>query len=652
MSTRPDTLTSAVKSLLFEKITDVRWIEECCLRAGGLALLPEQLAERGIATQRIEVSHAEVRYISLPAVVACKFGFVTLVKRGLLHYRGYFEGVRIRVGVRALREQQSGEALELLPEAGPESAGRALAWGAFLASGQAFRLFLFAAATAILTAILPSFLIRFAVDAAVGSWGLGILVVLAAGCAALAALNVLAAVVRDSCQRHMSAFTERNLRRWSIEALFGREFLDLQRKSVSEHTRTLATLDQLRASITDVLVPMSLDAVLAAAILLALLLIDAQLAALLGLASALLLAISAAVARRQVRENARRLLAESAQVQLLQEVMRSIETVKAMAVEERMHEEWRPHFDAERRAKIGIRRFAMWSEAAFSYFPQIGALLALLWSGRLALEGEGSAGLTMASAFLAALASKSLARVCRDVPRFWGTWELGRGVSLERQSREQSTRPRGPLSAPAEVLLDGVSFRYSNDLPWILRNQCLRVPAGGWCRLPGASGTGKSTTLRLMAGLLTPQEGVVRVGETDVRSALHDIYYLPQRPQLLQGSIWTNLQLYSGWASTSSLRAAAKATGLDELVRRMPMGFETILPQGGGCLSGGERQLVFLTACVAVKARVLLLDEAFANLDPATRERLRAANLFRGRTVIFADHDPGDSLISGPGLTT
>ncbi len=119
-------------------------------------------------------------------------------------------------------------------------------------------------------------------------------------------------------------------------------------------------------------------------------------------------------------------------------------------------------------------------------------------------------------------------------------------------------------------------------------------------------------------------------------------FYLPQFTQIYAGSILDNLRFLSGGGvDYDCLMEAAEATGLDDLVGALPMGYDTLLAQGGANLSGGQRQLVALTAVMASDRRLVLLDEAMANLDWVSRAWLHGSPWFRDKTVIYASHDAG-----------
>ena len=180
---------------------------------------------------------------------------------------------------------------------------------------------------------------------------------------------------------------------------------------------------------------------------------------------------------------------------------------------------------------------------------------------------------------------------------------------------EPPTKIGAASSADGIVVMDDVWFRYTPMGPWILREYQLRVELGERHTIRGPSGSGKSTIMRLVAGLYMPERGTIRVGGLTPQDARSSILFLPQNVQLYGGSILDNLRVISGGASREGLMDAARRTGLQPFVQTLPMQFDTLLPHGANSLSGGQRQLIALTAALASQRSLLLLDEPLANLD-------------------------------------
>jgi ABC-type bacteriocin/lantibiotic exporter with double-glycine peptidase domain len=163
--------------------------------------------------------------------------------------------------------------------------------------------------------------------------------------------------------------------------------------------------------------------------------------------------------------------------------------------------------------------------------------------------------------------------------------------------------------------MEDVWFRYTPEGPWVLKGYNLHVEPGEKFTLTGPSGFGKSTILRLLAGLYTPEKGTISIGGLSPQAARHKILYLPQFVQLYSGSIIENLRVLSGGASLERLLAVSQQTGLHNLVAAFPMNYNTVLPHGGRNLSGGQRQLIALTGALASGRGLMVLDEATANMD-------------------------------------
>ena len=191
---------------------------------------------------------------------------------------------------------------------------------------------------------------------------------------------------------------------------------------------------------------------------------------------------------------------------------------------------------------------------------------------------------------------------------------------------------------PGSLIVDRVSFRYGADLPWVLSDFSLRLNPGEKRAIMQPSGFGKTTILRLVAGLFSPHSGYVRIDGNDTPPASF-AFYMPQVIQLYSGSILQNLRFLSGDAPPERIFSVAKETGLAEVVATLPMGYDTVVLPGGGSFSGGQRQLIALTAAAASDRPLLLLDEPASNLDSASRARLAASPSLAAKTILYAAHE-------------
>jgi ABC-type multidrug transport system fused ATPase/permease subunit len=205
-----------------------------------------------------------------------------------------------------------------------------------------------------------------------------------------------------------------------------------------------------------------------------------------------------------------------------------------------------------------------------------------------------------------------------------------------------------PLSpnAPRTIELKNVSFGYQPDRP-VLNGVNLRINPGERVALTGASGNGKSTVARLLARLYDAQGGAVLVGgldirETKLKSLRSSIILAPQEPVLFDVTLRENLLYGDPRASQEDLERAVSLAQLEELIRRLPKGWDEPLGPRGNKLSGGERQRVALARALLQRPRILVLDESTSALDAPTEKSIldNLNGLLRDVTTIIISHRP------------
>jgi ATP-binding cassette subfamily C protein LapB len=196
-----------------------------------------------------------------------------------------------------------------------------------------------------------------------------------------------------------------------------------------------------------------------------------------------------------------------------------------------------------------------------------------------------------------------------------------------------------------QIKLESVTFKHRGardgiDIP------ALNIPAGARVGLIGPVGSGKSTLMRIMAGLYRAQSGLVlingvdigQIAEADLRSQCCSI---PQEYSLISGTLRENIVLGLPDPGDEAIMAVAAETGLATVIQNHPSGLNLPIMEGGRGLSGGQRTLVGLTRAILAKPRLLLLDEPTANLDQETEMRVLSA-LFRAvgteGTIIMTTH--------------
>lgn len=177
------------------------------------------------------------------------------------------------------------------------------------------------------------------------------------------------------------------------------------------------------------------------------------------------------------------------------------------------------------------------------------------------------------------------------------------------------------------VELDHVSFRYSKDTPYVVKDLSLKVRPGDYVAIVGKTGCGKSTLIRLLLGFETPENGSIYYDGKDLRGLDHasvrkHIGTVMQNAGLFQGDIYSNIVLSDPQLTQNEAWEAAEIAGIADDIRAFPMGMHTYVSEGQGGLSGGQKQRILIARAIAPKPRLLIFDEATSSLDNKTQKRI------------------------------
>ena len=202
-----------------------------------------------------------------------------------------------------------------------------------------------------------------------------------------------------------------------------------------------------------------------------------------------------------------------------------------------------------------------------------------------------------------------------------------------------------PSPAPkGEVIFDNVSFSYTPDKP-LIRDFSLRVKSGTRVAIVGPTGCGKTTLINLLMRFYDVNSGKILVDGADVREMKRDDLrarcgMVLQDSWLFHGTIMENLRYGNENATEAEVLAASKAAYAHSFIRRMPNGYNTVISEGGGNLSQGQKQLLCIARAMLTDPSVLILDEATSSIDTLTEIRVQKAfaKMMQGRTSFVVAH--------------
>lgn len=177
------------------------------------------------------------------------------------------------------------------------------------------------------------------------------------------------------------------------------------------------------------------------------------------------------------------------------------------------------------------------------------------------------------------------------------------------------------------VEVNHLTFRYIKDGPAILDDVSFKIRPGEYIAIVGKTGCGKSTLMRLLLGFEKPETGAVyydghELESLDLRSVRQCIGVDLQNGKLFSGDIFSNIIITAPWKTLEDAWEAVRIAGLEEDIKAMPMGMHTMLSEGGGGVSGGQRQRLLIARAVVSRPKILYFDEATSALDNITQKQV------------------------------
>lgn len=333
------------------------------------------------------------------------------------------------------------------------------------------------------------------------------------------------------------------------------------------------------------------------------------------------------------------------------ESLRQIRVVKAYTAEDRATEEFTRSTRSSERAGMESARLAGKVSRATEALTGAGLAFVLLLGGRRV----GADALTPGELLVVMSYTRMLYKPVRKVSGEGGRLSKAlacseRLVEVLRAEPEPIDRGQPVPRFDGEVAVRGVFYTYPGGTR-ALQDVSFVVPAGGLVVLAGHNGSGKSTMLSILLRLIEPDWGVVLVDGQPIEAFRLDAYrrriaFVPQDPQLFGASIRDNILYGEPEAPAQVVEDAARAALLGEVVTRIPGGLDAVLGENGASLSGGEARRLMLARAAVRDARLLVLDEPLAGLDPEARPLVAQAirRIAAGRTTIVVSHGTIDDL--------
>lgn len=339
---------------------------------------------------------------------------------------------------------------------------------------------------------------------------------------------------------------------------------------------------------------------------------------------------------------------------VLVEAVDGIEDLKAAGAQGRFLRHYEECTAAAAESQLRSRRITAWTNNISAVSQQFVTLVLLVFGVYLIDDKIISGGALVGAVMFSGRALAPLSSVVQLATRYQGARAAMRALDdvmrrpVEREPRRAYV-PRTELTG--RIALADVGFAYPSHegqpAPAVLKGVTLGFQPGERVAILGRIGSGKSTVLRLLAGLYQPTEGHVDVDGIDLRQIdpadfRARVGYVGQDPRLFNGTLRENVLLDRAAADPGRLPEVARLTGLDRVAASHPLGWDLPVGEAGALLSGGQRQLVALTRCLVTRPQILLMDEPTSSMDAQSEvaflRQLKEA--CGGCTLVMVTHRP------------
>ncbi len=617
----------------------------------ALALL-DAARRQGLDGRGLKIHADAIGRLRMPAVLHWRGNHFVVVERVIGGPRPRYVVVDPSTGRQILdtthvREAFSGITVELWPGSGFLRRGRPRgAFGRYLGLvveqarllGAAAALSLLLLGSALALPIATTLLVDVAIPRAQTTVlhlviGGGLAAAVAQGWTTWARANVLL---------HLQERTDRSIVTAVLRRLLGLPHAFFLQRSIGDLVARLASLGQIRDALTVTALSVAMDAALVLAYLAGLVWLSPALA---GVATVLAIAqlVLFAISRRWQRASAANYLAVESDARAYQtRVLMGIEAIKASGSEAHVLDGFAPLFDRVVTAARAQGRVVAAIEAATAGLRMLGPVALLGAGAALVMRGDTSLGAMLGAVQLGLAVLVPLASLAATAGRLQMT-----ASAIERVDEIFATPlERSDGESPelvGSIHMDGVVVTYRKEGLPILRDVTLGVAPGEHVAIVGASGAGKSTLARAMLGLVPLAGGRLEIGGVpleawNLQALRRQIGVVTQDASLFNLSIAENIALGFPSASVEAIEDAARLACVHDEIVAMPLGYATLLADGGATLSGGQRQRIALARAFVRAPRLLLLDEATSAVDGATEQAIHRGLAARGCTTVSIAH--------------
>lgn len=632
----------------------------------GLTLkdLSDIAGKLGFASRPLRVGIKNVRQLRLPAILHWDLNHFVVLKSASRRRLTIHDPARglVTMSHSEFAEHFTGLALEIIPTAEMERKDdryklpMSSLWSNMTGlSGTLVQIILFSVIMQVFMVASPQY-IQVTIDKVLPTQDLDLLIVLAIGFGLLLIMKVIAASLRGLVILYAGTTLAQQITSNLFHQLIRLPLNYFESRHVGDIISRFESLQPIKDFLIDGVVKTFIDGVMAIIMLILMFVYSPLLTTIVLIALSLYLTISMVLFRRMRLINEEVIQAGAKENTNFIETVRGILPIKAFADEANRQLKWQNLLTDTLNSAIRLARLNIGLEQAQTLIFEIERIIVIFLAARLVINGEFTIGMIFAFTAYRGQFVGAVTSLVDVIIQF----RMLR-LHLDRISDIvlTDTEPQGGVALDIEegqIAVDNLSFSYGAGTVSILKNVSFVIQPGESVALVGDTGCGKTTLLKLIMGLLRPDEGDIRIDgvnltQIDQSYFRRQIASVMQDDQLFSGSITENISFNDLNVDYEKLQSCAEKAQIHEEISRMPMAYETLVGDMGASLSGGQIQRILIARALYREPAILFIDEGTSNLDVETERRVNAAISEIGITRVISAHrketiESADRIIS------
>lgn len=299
-----------------------------------------------------------------------------------------------------------------------------------------------------------------------------------------------------------------------------------------------------------------------------------------------------------------------------------VQKIKLSGSEKRAFARWGSLYAKDAELRYNPRLFLKINTVISGAITLVGTIVLYYEAAKSGVSISDYVGFTAAFGYISG-AFAGLAGIAQSIASIKPTLEMAKPLLETEPEVSEGKEVIQKLSGGIEI--NNVSFRYTESQPNIIDDMSFKIRPGQYVAIVGKTGCGKSTLMRLLLGFEKPQKGAIYydgkdINSIDLKSLRRKIGVVMQEGKLFQGDIFSNITISAPWLTIDEAWEAAEMAGVADDIRNMPMGMHTLISEGSGGVSGGQRQKLMIARAIAPKPKILMFDEATSALDNITQK--------------------------------